>query len=74
MFKGDDDTFESLFGKLISFASVKHSSTLDDEPTRAGVKKDPDATEADRNVWSGTTVEANPFARDCTAGKSCRPF
>ena len=38
MFKGYEDTFESLFDKLVSFASVKHSLRMDDKPARAGTK------------------------------------
>ena len=41
MFRGDEDTFESVFDKIVSFASVKHSLTLDDTPVRAGTGKDP---------------------------------
>ena len=33
MFKGDEDSFESFFRqKVVSFASVKHSLSLDDKP------------------------------------------
>ena len=47
MFHGDDDTFESPIDKLVSFASVKHSLRLDDKPTCAEFKKDPNAKEVD---------------------------
>ena len=47
VFKGDEDTFESLFDKLVSLASVKNSMRLDDKPVRAGAKRDPNATEVD---------------------------
>ena len=47
MLKGDDDKFESLFDKLVSFASVERSLTLDDKPVRAAAKKDPNAVEVD---------------------------
>ena len=32
MFKCDEETFESLFDKLVSFASVKHSLRLEVKP------------------------------------------
>ena len=47
MFVDDDDTSESLFDKLVSFASVKHSLGLDDKPVRAGTKRDADTMEKD---------------------------
>ena len=47
MFKGDEDAFESLFDKVVSFASVQHSLRLGDNPARAGTKRDPIAIEVD---------------------------
>ena len=47
MFEGDEQTFEHLLDKLVSFASVKHKLKLDDTPNCTGVKKDPNAMEVD---------------------------
>ena len=40
MNKGNEDTAESFFDRLVSFASVHHSLRLDDKPVRAGAKRD----------------------------------
>ena len=37
--KGEEDTFESIFDKLASFASVKHSLRLDDKPVRTVIRR-----------------------------------
>ena len=47
MFKGDEDTFESLFGKLVSFVSVKHSLRLDSTPARVETQRVPHAMAVD---------------------------
>ena len=47
MFKGDEDTFESLFGKLVSFASVKHSLRLEGTPARVKTQRVPHAMAVD---------------------------
>ena len=42
MFKSDEDSFEALFNRLVSFASLKQSLSLDDKPVRANAKRERD--------------------------------
>ena len=41
-FKSDEDSFDALFNRLVSFASLKQSWSLDDKPVRSNAKRERD--------------------------------
>ena len=65
IFTGDDDTFVTLFGELVSFASVKHSWRWDDKPIRSGAQKDPNAMEVDALTKGGKSKSGKGKSVTC---------
>ena len=72
MFESDEDSFETLFDRLVPLASVKHSLRFDDTPVRVHAKRasDPSAMEVDtmskgRGKETETTIS---FDVQCATG------
>ena len=84
MFKQEDyDSFETLFDKLVSYASTKHSLRLSDQPQ--GAKKDPNAMDVGGltgspggaarkdNIQCWVCYERGHMGKDCPKKNGGRP-
>ena len=72
MFTGDEGTFESHFGKHVTFASVKHSLRLDDKTSqRWRRERNLNDMEADALRKGGKSMsgKGNHMSRDCFYNK-----
>ena len=52
MLKGEEDTFESLFDKLVSLGSVEHRLRLDDKPVHTGTRRERDPHSLEVDAWA----------------------